>query len=96
MSREIRRRQFDLKRVWDGVCDIQERLPTFYWLPKLHKQPYKSRFIAIFSSCTTNELSKLLASCLTTIKILLLNTVKKSMKRPVKIFFGQSKINVRL
>ena len=24
----------------------QERLPTFYWLTKLHKQPYKSQFIA--------------------------------------------------
>ena len=28
-------------------------------------------------------------------KIMLLNTVKKSMKGPVKIFFGQSKIHVR-
>ena len=22
------------------------KLPTLYWLPKLHKRPYKSRFIA--------------------------------------------------
>ena len=29
-------------------------------------------------------------------KIMLLNTVKKAMKDPVKIFFGQSKIHVRL
>ena len=35
--------------------------------PKLHK-PYKARFIANSSSCTTTELSKLLTSCLTTIK----------------------------
>ena len=35
----------------------QERLPTFYWLPELNKQPYKSRFIANSSSCTTTELS---------------------------------------
>ena len=70
-----------------GVDEDQERLPGFYWLPKLHKQPYKSRFIANSSSCTTTELSKLLTSCLTTIKIMLLNTVKKSMKGPVKIFF---------
>ena len=40
-----------------------------YWLPKLHKRPYKARFIANSSSCTTTELSKLLASCLTAIKI---------------------------
>ena len=46
----------------------QERLPTFYCLPKLHKKPYKARFIANSSSCTTTDLSKLLTSCLTTIK----------------------------
>ena len=44
------------------------KLPTLYWLPKLHKRPYKSRFIANSSSCTTTELSILLTSCLTVIK----------------------------
>ena len=39
-----------------------------YWLPKLHKRPYKARFIANSSSCTTTELSKLLTSCLTAVK----------------------------
>ena len=39
-----------------------------YWLPKRHKRPYKARFIANSSSCTTTELSKLLTSCLTAIK----------------------------
>ena len=43
-------------------------LPTLYWLPKLHKPPYKSRFIANSSACTTPELSILLTSCLTAIK----------------------------
>ena len=51
-----------------SVNEDQERLPTFYWLPKLHKKPYKARFIANSSSCTTTELSKLLTSCLTVIK----------------------------
>ena len=78
-----------------SVEEDQERLPTFYWLHKLHKKSYKARFIANSSSCTTTELSKLLSSCLTTIKNTLLNTVKKSMKGPVKICFGQSKIHVR-
>ena len=32
---------------------------------KLHKRPYKSRFIAYSCSCTTTELSMLLTSCLT-------------------------------
>ena len=50
------------------VTEGQDKLPTLYWLPKLHKRPYKARFIANASSCTTTELSKLLTSCLTAIK----------------------------
>ena len=53
-----------------SVCvnEGQDKLPKMYWLPKLHKRPYKARFIANSSSCTTTELSKLLTSCLTAIK----------------------------
>ena len=65
----------DLKRLNDlpvkfSVCvnEGQDKLPTMHWLPKLHKRPYKARFIANSSSCTTTELSKLLTSCLTAIK----------------------------
>ena len=50
------------------VDEDHNRLPTLYWLPKLHKQPYKSHFIANSSSFTTTELSILLTSCLTVIK----------------------------
>ena len=46
------------------------KLPALYeyWLPKLHKRPYRLRFIANSSSCTTTELSVLLTSCHTAIK----------------------------
>ena len=44
------------------------KLPTLYWLSKLYKRPYKSRFIANSSGCTTNESTILLTSCLTAIK----------------------------
>ena len=44
------------------------KLPTLYWLPKLHKRPYKSRFIANSSACTTTELSIRLTFSLTAIK----------------------------
>ena len=40
---------------------------------KLHKRPYKSRFIANSSACTTTELFILLTSCFTSIKTMLLN-----------------------
>ena len=56
------------KKFAVDVKERQDRLPTMYWLPKLHKRPYKARFIANSSSCTTTELSKLLTSCLTAIK----------------------------
>ena len=39
-----------------------------YWIPKLHKDPYKQRFIAGSSSCSTKPPSKLLTSILTTVK----------------------------
>jgi hypothetical protein len=39
-------------------------LPLFHWLPKLHKRPYGTRFIAASHRCTTKTLSKLLTSCL--------------------------------
>ena len=50
------------------VDEDNSKLPALYWLPKLHKRPYKSRFIANSSSCTTTEFSSLLTSCLTAIK----------------------------
>ena len=50
------------------VDEDHSKLPTLYWLPKLHKRPYKWRFIANPSICTTTELSILLTSCLTAIK----------------------------
>ena len=51
-----------------SIKEKQDRLPTLYWLPKLHKRPYKARFIANSSSCMTTVLSKLLTSCLTAVK----------------------------
>ena len=43
-------------------------LPTFYWLPELHKNPYKSRFISNSSLCSTTILSKHITSALTAVK----------------------------
>ena len=46
----------------------QDKVPTLYWLPKLHKKPYKAKFIANSSSCTTTELSKLIIRVLQLLK----------------------------
>ena len=39
------------------VDEDHSKLPSLYWLPKLHKKRYKSRFIANSYSCTTTEFS---------------------------------------
>ena len=65
----------------------QDKVPTLYWLPKLHKNPYKARFIANSSSCTTTELSKLLTSCLTAVKNMLSSIVKILLTVPRWYFF---------
>ena len=56
-----------LKCLDFGKIDKCE-LPTFYWLPKLHKRPYKSRFISNSSHCSTFILSKHIKSALTAVK----------------------------
>ena len=45
-----------------------QNLPYLCWTSKLHKTPFKHRFIAGLSKCTTKELSCLLTKILTTIK----------------------------
>ena len=37
------------------VDEEHMNIPMLYRLPKLHKIPYKSRFIADSSTCTTTE-----------------------------------------
>ena len=43
-------------------------MPTFYWLPKLHKNPYKSSFISNSSHCSITILSKHITPALTAVK----------------------------
>ena len=43
---------------------ILDSMPNFYWLPKMHKNPIGSRFIAASSACTTKPLSQVLTSSL--------------------------------
>ena len=59
------------------------------------KNLYKARFIANSSSCRTKEISKLLTSCLSAVKNILLNIVKRYMRDGVKTYFGLLKIQVK-
>jgi len=49
--------------VAHGLPDEKEmdKLPTFYWLPKMHKDPIKPRFIAASYRCTTKNCSQRLS-----------------------------------
>ena len=77
------------------VDEDPSKLPTLYWLPKFHKRPYKSRFIANSSACTTTGLSILWTFCLTAIKTMSLNIAQQFMKEMVKNYFGLLKIQVK-
>ena len=87
------------KSVVNGHCnhlalkfsECVNRLPTMYWLSKLHKRPYEARFIANSTSCTTTELSKLLTSCLTAIKNCVIRYCEKVYERSGKNLFWSIK-----
>ena len=50
------------------MSEEDQNLPYLYWTPKLHKPPYKHRFIAGSSKCKTKDLSCLLTKVLSTTK----------------------------
>ena len=43
-------------------------LPKLYWISKLHKNPYKHRYIAGSAKCSTKSLSQILTWILTAVK----------------------------
>ena len=43
-------------------------LPKLYWIPQLHKNPYKQRYIAGSAKCSTKSLSHILTRILTAVK----------------------------
>ena len=50
------------------MSEEDQNLSYLYWTPRLHESPYKLRFIAGSSKCTTKHLSCLLTKLLSTIK----------------------------
>ena len=61
------------------------RCSPFYWLPKLHKNPYKYRFISNSSHCSTTILTKHITSALTTVKVHVIKYCENA--------FGNSNVN---
>ena len=54
------------------------KVPTMYWLPKLHKKPFKFRFISASSKCTTTKISVLLTTAFSKFKELIINYCNKA------------------
>ena len=54
------------------MSKVDKNLSYLYWIPKLHKGPFKHRFIIGSSKCATKDLSFLLIKMLTTIKDVLI------------------------
>ena len=50
------------------MSEEDKNLPYLCWTPKLHKVPFKHRFIAGSSKCATNDLPCSLTKVLTTVK----------------------------
>ena len=77
------------------VDEDHSKLPTIYWLPKLHKRPYESRFMVIL-------VHVLLLSCLfftllasLRLKTMSLNIAQQFRKGMVKFYFGLLKFQVK-
>ena len=48
--------------------DEELDLPSLYWIPNLHKCPFKQRYIAGSAKCSTKPVSKLLTCILSAVK----------------------------
>ena len=53
-----------MKRHGVVLESAQESLPFLYWIPKMHKNPTKQRYIAASHCCSTKPLSKMITFCL--------------------------------
>ena len=67
-------------------------LPDIYWIPKMHKNPYKHIFIAGSSKCSTKPLSIILTKLLTHIKQGLQKYCETAYSRSGSIRCGSSRI----
>jgi hypothetical protein len=61
--------------------DEELDLPSLYWIPKLHKCPFKQRYIAGSAKYSTKTLSKLLTCILSAVKTGLLSYCDTSYSR---------------
>ena len=66
-----------------NIKEVDKNIPLLYWVSKQHKNPYKFRFIAGSTNCTTKTLSVQLSLALKLIKTILKTTAIKSLNSMV-------------
>ena len=50
-------REYSERRGGYKLTEKEKELPTMYWIPEMHKNPTKHRFIVASNSCSTKQLS---------------------------------------
>ena len=70
-----------------GISLPEEDIDVFklYWIPKLHKNPYKQRYIAGSAKCSTKTLSQILTR--------ILSAVKEGLQKYCDIAYARSVVN---
>ena len=71
-----------------NIKEVDKNIPLLYWVSKQHKNPYKFRFIAGATNCTTKTLSVQLSLALKLIKTTLKTTAIKSLNSMVTACTG--------
>ena len=68
MERFLHNKIFEEQTLWWNLHSVtssvnisinaeNDALPTLYWIPNIHKNPYREKYIAGSSNCSTKELS---------------------------------------
>ena len=51
-------------RLFYVLCATEKDLPLMYWIPKIHKNAYRKKFIIASKLCSTKQLSKSISSAI--------------------------------
>ena len=65
--------------------DKDNDIPLLCWMPELHNNPYRQRFIAVSSTCSTKPLSRLLT--------IIISKIQDGLKRYTDTIYSRNGVN---
>ena len=75
-----------IKKMFPKIkINIPKHLPSLYWIPKMHKNPTKQRYISASSNCTTKHISEILTK---TFKL-----IENTHRNICRLFYKENGIN---